>query len=50
MTPHGALGGKKFEDIVQSLSLQPLRLRRMGHYDGSGLESYCQAQQRVGVA
>ena len=44
----GALGGKKFEDIVQSLTSN-----HFGTADGymtvADFESYCQAQQRVGA-
>ena len=44
----GALGGKKFDDIVASLTSN-----RFGTADGymtvADFESYCQAQQKVGV-
>ena len=49
MLTSGALGGKKFEDIVQSLTSN-----HFGTADGymtvADFESYCQAQQRVGAA
>ena len=48
MLTSGALGGKKFEDIVQSLTSN-----HFGTADGymtvADFESYCQAQQRVGA-
>ena len=44
----GALGGKKFEDIVQSLTTN-----HFGTADGymtvADFESYCAAQQKVGA-
>ena len=49
MLTSGALGGKKFEDIVQSLTSN-----HFGTADGymtvADFESYCQAQLRVGAA
>ena len=48
MLTSGALGGKKFEDIVQSLTSN-----HFGTADGymtvADFESYCQAQQRAGA-